>query len=327
MYAVLYLRTHLSSYILFLMNEQPTYIVFDLEWNQCPYGKDRENSRLPFEIIDIGAVALNEKKEIIGHYHQFIKPVVYKKLHFRTREVIGIDRKELDKGAHFPHAVIEFFKFCGEDPIFCTWGDQDLLELQRNLQYYGMLSRLPGPLRYADVQKLFAITFETRKTRRSLEYAADFLGFQKDSTFHRAYDDALYTAAVLKEIPDETIRNELSLDSFQNPKSRDEEILIRRKGYEKFISMEYASRDEALRDPVATRLHCPVCGRNIKRILRWTPAGHRNYVALGLCGEHGYADGRIHLRKADEDRLYVERVVQSANDETAEKILGKFRKQ
>ena len=64
MYAVLYLRTHLSSYILFLMNEQPTYIVFDLEWNQCPYGKDRENSRLPFEIIDIGAVALNKKKEI-----------------------------------------------------------------------------------------------------------------------------------------------------------------------------------------------------------------------------------------------------------------------
>ena len=26
------------------------YIVFDLEWNQCPYGKERENKRLPFEI-------------------------------------------------------------------------------------------------------------------------------------------------------------------------------------------------------------------------------------------------------------------------------------
>ena len=40
------------------------YIVFDLEWNQCPYGKDKENQRLPFEIIEIGAVKLNGKKEM-----------------------------------------------------------------------------------------------------------------------------------------------------------------------------------------------------------------------------------------------------------------------
>ena len=29
------------------------YIVFDLEWNQCPYGKGQENERIPFEIIEI----------------------------------------------------------------------------------------------------------------------------------------------------------------------------------------------------------------------------------------------------------------------------------
>ena len=31
------------------------YIVFDLEWNQSPGGKKYSNSRLPFEIIEIGA--------------------------------------------------------------------------------------------------------------------------------------------------------------------------------------------------------------------------------------------------------------------------------
>ena len=41
------------------------YIVFDLEWNQSPGGKKWSNSRLPFEIIEIGAVKLNEKKEIV----------------------------------------------------------------------------------------------------------------------------------------------------------------------------------------------------------------------------------------------------------------------
>ena len=34
------------------------------EWNQCPYGKDRENPRLPFEIIEIGAVKLDEEKKM-----------------------------------------------------------------------------------------------------------------------------------------------------------------------------------------------------------------------------------------------------------------------
>ena len=38
------------------------YIVFDLEWNQSPGGKKYSNSRLPFEIIEIGAVKMNEQR-------------------------------------------------------------------------------------------------------------------------------------------------------------------------------------------------------------------------------------------------------------------------
>ena len=34
------------------------YVIFDLEWNQCPYGKGKENPKLPFEIIEIGAVKM-----------------------------------------------------------------------------------------------------------------------------------------------------------------------------------------------------------------------------------------------------------------------------
>ena len=38
-------------------------IVFDLEWNQSPIGQAGEHPRMPFEIIEIGAVKLDE------HYH------------------------------------------------------------------------------------------------------------------------------------------------------------------------------------------------------------------------------------------------------------------
>lgn len=54
------------------------YIVFDLEWNQCPYGKCREEARLPFEIIEIGAVKLNKNREYVEEFHRIIKPAVYK---------------------------------------------------------------------------------------------------------------------------------------------------------------------------------------------------------------------------------------------------------
>ena len=55
------------------------YIVLDLEWNQCPYGKSREEERLPFEIVEIGAVKMNEQKEIIDTFHILVKPIVYRR--------------------------------------------------------------------------------------------------------------------------------------------------------------------------------------------------------------------------------------------------------
>lgn len=42
------------------------YIIFDLEWNQSPEGKSGSDERMPFEIIEIGAVRLNEKREKTG---------------------------------------------------------------------------------------------------------------------------------------------------------------------------------------------------------------------------------------------------------------------
>ena len=44
------------------------YIVFDLDWNQSPDGKKNRNEKLPFEIIEIGAVKVNSKKEITDSF-------------------------------------------------------------------------------------------------------------------------------------------------------------------------------------------------------------------------------------------------------------------
>ena len=120
------------------------YIVFDLEWNQSPGGKRWSNSRLPFEIIEIGAVKLNEKKEIVDSFQRLVKPQVYNWIHDSIHEVIHMNYKDLQTGTPFPQAVTEFLDWCGEEYIFFTWGIQDVMELKGYMKDAGWLSRSKG---------------------------------------------------------------------------------------------------------------------------------------------------------------------------------------
>ena len=49
------------------------FIVFDLEWNQNPGGKEASVERLPFEIFEIGAVKLNSERQIIDQDHPSLR--------------------------------------------------------------------------------------------------------------------------------------------------------------------------------------------------------------------------------------------------------------
>lgn len=50
------------------------YVVVDFEWNQACYGKGSENRKIPFEIIEIGAVKLDENlKEIDRFSRTFVR--------------------------------------------------------------------------------------------------------------------------------------------------------------------------------------------------------------------------------------------------------------
>ena len=151
------------------------YIVLDLEWNQCPDGKEKEEATLPFEIIDIGAVKMDSRHSVIDQFHEIICPQVYTTLHFMTKEIISLKEEDLSGHRSFPDVIRDFLAWCGDTPCFCTWGSTDLLELQRNMDWYGIVSPLPFPLIYYDIQKIFSIVYEDRKTRRALEYAVDYL--------------------------------------------------------------------------------------------------------------------------------------------------------
>ena len=136
------------------------YIVFDLEWNQCPDGKAKENPALPFEILEIGAVKLNSEKQEVSRFHELVQPSVYKRLHSMTQSIIHLSADKLKKADPFPAVCERFRQWCTEDATYCIWGSLDLLEFQRNMRYHNVENFFPFPLKYLDIQKLYSICFD-----------------------------------------------------------------------------------------------------------------------------------------------------------------------
>ena len=73
--------------ILYNFTVMKEYIVFDLEWNQNPYGKEMSEDHLTFEIIEIGAVKLDESLKVVTTFSRLICPQVYRPHHFSNSSI------------------------------------------------------------------------------------------------------------------------------------------------------------------------------------------------------------------------------------------------
>lgn len=299
------------------------YIVLDLEWNQCPEGKEKEIKYLPFEIIEIGAVRLDEAHTEISRFREVVRPQVYRKLHFRTKEVVKLRDIDFESARCFPDIIRDFFEWCGDDPLFCTWGPADLMELQRNLSYHGISYPFPFPLIYYDIQKIFSISFEDRKTRRSLEWAVDFLNIQKDADFHAALGDAVYTGKVMQFLDNDQILENSSVDYYHTPDSRRQEIYLTYNDYVKFVSKPFESKTQAMKDRIVTSTVCYLCHRNVQKKIRWFAVGSSNYCCVAYCNKHGYLKGKIRLRQREDEKFYAVKTTKLISDEDAYAIREK----
>lgn len=298
------------------------YIVFDLEWNQSNTGKEQEVKEIPFEIIEIGAVKLDKDFKQISEFNRLIKPQIYHQMHQVTENLIHISMEELEQGDYFQQVAEEFLSWCGEDYIFCTWGPLDLTELQKNMRFYGMEPLADRPLQFYDVQKLFSICYEDRKSRRTLEYAIDFLELEKDIPFHRAFSDAYYTAKILAGI-DKSVLTNYSFDIFTAPKSRKDEIKVIFDNYAKYISREFNNKSDALADREVMSIKCYLCRRNIKRKIKWFTSNSKHYFCIGYCDVHGYMKAKVRIRKTKEDKVYVVKTTKFISEEEVDAIKEK----
>ncbi len=299
------------------------YIVFDLEWNQAADLKTRRENSLLFEIIEIGAVKLNEKNELIGHFHELIKPQVFHAMNQVTGELIHLKMEQLENCRSFPEVADDFLEWCGSDYIFCTWGNLDLTELQKNMDYYNMTPVSEKTIWFYDVQKLFSIAYEDRTIRRTLQYAVEYLDIEKNVAFHRAYADAYYTAEVIKRITDKSIFDNFSFDTYRVPRNKSEEIKIQFADYFKYISRKFPDKLAAMADRDVINTKCYLCGARTKRKIPWFTTNGKHYYTIVICMKHGPIKGKIRLRRAEDTMIYVVKTMKRANPEMEADIQNK----
>ena len=114
-----------------------------MEWNQ-PYSKQqlRTNNDVTLygEIVQIGAVKMDDGFNITDTFKVTVKPTVYKKMNKRVTRITGItDEVISNSGVDRDVAYKSFLNWCGEDSTFITWGDDDYDMLSKNMKFFGMM--------------------------------------------------------------------------------------------------------------------------------------------------------------------------------------------
>ena len=128
------------------------FVIFDLEWNNAYNYKAQTGMN---EIIEIGAVMLDERLQIVDTFKQLILPKVSKRLTGRFKDLTHITPDEVKQnGIPFEEAFRDFARWSGADNcVFMSWSDSDLYVLAGNYKYFSQRAHVPFMQRYADAQK------------------------------------------------------------------------------------------------------------------------------------------------------------------------------
>lgn len=210
-----------------------TYIILDLEFNQgFDFEKNKTINIIPecrFEIIQIGAIKLNQNLELIDKINLYIKPKLYKQMHPHVKKITGLSEEFLKDKISFIDAYKEFSKFINnnnnnnldENTIYCVWGSGDLRALYRNMTYYGLIDD-NLILKYIDIQQIATkyLNF-SRGQYIGLKHAIEVLELPIEEDFHNALNDAKYTADIFKKIGDTSdINNIIKVFNSKNVPAR-----------------------------------------------------------------------------------------------------------
>lgn len=110
------------------------YIILDLE---ATCWQDR-SLKYPNEIIEIGAVKINDQQEVIGEFNAFIQPKLHPELSTFCTELTTIEQRDIDEASEFKSVITDFWDWINldEDYLLCSWGFYDRSQFKKDCELH-----------------------------------------------------------------------------------------------------------------------------------------------------------------------------------------------
>lgn len=297
------------------------YISLDLEWNQA-YAEQsqavqkRLGARLRGEVIQIGAVKLDESLQLCGSYSVIVKPRYFKKIHRHVRTLTGITQEMINGGVPLPEAAERFHHWCGEDIAFLTWGPDDIPMLKDNLRIHGEKTEWLD--RVYDLQPIFNAQTDGVAKQRSLEFAMETFHIEQNLPAHDALNDAYFTALVATKLDLERGIAEY----VQNASCAYlEDIEI---GNADAGEQGYDEIGDLLASPKVAQAVCPLCGEPLAVMDRTLHSKGQRYTVLLGCKEHGQMLMNLKLHRNFNETWRARKTLVKATEESVESYRQKL---
>lgn len=231
------------------------FIIFDLEWNSV---KKPDDGKFINEIIEIGAVLLNEQLQETDSFSALIRPSISEKLNSYVKSLTHIQEDQLKNQPDFLTVIQHFKRWASrKNCVFLSWSNTDLHVLAENYNCFLHQHTVDFIRQYADLQKYVSLFVKTENNNQvSLSAAAEQLGIDTQTfALHRALDDCRLCAVLLRQTYQKKrfkpyISNVLT-DSF----------------YERLLFKPYYITDpnSPLLDKNIFTPRCPQCGKKLQR--------------------------------------------------------------
>ncbi|MGL5821244.1 MAG: exonuclease domain-containing protein [Sarcina sp.] len=199
------------------------YVIIDLEFNNMQnitryypnmYEKNKHLRTLEVqnEILEIGAVKLDENFIKIDEYKVYIKPAAFTVLNPKITDITGITNKDLRKAVSLAQGMNGLKKFAGIDNIICSWATDDIAEIVINAKFQ-KYDDVYWIEKYLDLQN-YCTKILAYKKPIGLKVALNELKIEVDKEkLHDALNDADYTAEVLRKIYKKELINDFIVDN------------------------------------------------------------------------------------------------------------------
>lgn len=180
------------------------YVIFDLEWNNAYSYKTKTGMN---EIIEIGAIMLDEGLRVVDSFKQLIRPRLSKRLSGRFKDLTHITPEEIKKnGVDFDVAFHDFARWSDyKNSVFLSWSDSDLYVLISNFKCFCHITAIPFIERYADLQKYCMHFLENNASHNQISLAHCATSFDitvEEEQLHRALEDCYVAAKCFRKVFD-----------------------------------------------------------------------------------------------------------------------------